>query len=107
TVCWTPPALSATLTGWRIDLMPTLLIAMRRLSALLWTSAIRGSEGEFIRVLCLFVRCGAAVVVQHNCRFDAMLASTPGQLNYCVDSASLMLARMPALSRPTEARSCA
>jgi hypothetical protein len=32
--------LSCTLTGWRMDLMPTLLMAIWRVSALLWTSGM-------------------------------------------------------------------
>jgi hypothetical protein len=41
-VCCTPPLLSWTLTGWRIALMPTLLIAIWRVSALFWTSGMLG-----------------------------------------------------------------
>ena len=32
-VCWMPADLSWTLIGWRIDLMPTLLMAIWRVSA--------------------------------------------------------------------------
>src|SRR3970040_234393 len=43
-VCCTPTLLSLTMTGWRMLLMPTLLIASWRVSALLCTSAICVTE---------------------------------------------------------------
>src|SRR5512141_520262 len=43
-VCCTPPLLSLTTTGWRILLMPTLLIASWRASALFCTSAMGKTE---------------------------------------------------------------
>src|SRR6202521_1525779 len=48
-VCWTPPSRSATRTGWRIDLMPTLSIARRRVSAEPCTSGMAKLSGKFMK----------------------------------------------------------
>src|SRR3569833_422321 len=39
-VCWVPLLLSRTLTGWRMALMPTLSMAIRRTSGVCWTSGM-------------------------------------------------------------------
>src|SRR3569832_1882993 len=45
-VCWVPLLLSRTLTGWRMALMPTLSMAIRRTSGVFWTSGMAVSTGR-------------------------------------------------------------
>ncbi len=39
-VCWMPPARSRIFIGWRMDLIPTLSMAIRRTSGVAWTSGM-------------------------------------------------------------------
>src|SRR3569623_131261 len=45
-VCWMPLLLSRTLTGWRKALLPTLSMAIRRISGVFWTTGMAVSPGR-------------------------------------------------------------
>src|SRR3569832_1109106 len=51
-VCWVPLPLSRTLTGWRMALMPTLSMAIRRTSGVFWTSGMAVSTGRADFLFC-------------------------------------------------------
>src|SRR5512146_1365207 len=86
-VCCTPTLLSRTTTGWRMLLMPTLLIASWRVSALLCTSAI--CVTEFILNSLYGVYVALYPLPDHSCRAISASCSFPDRAGYagCIQAA--------------------